>query len=325
MSTGAPEPFPRHLDPMLATLAEGVPPDDGEWAFELKWDGVRVLAYVEGGALRLESRNGNDVTARYPELAPLAASLGGRAAVLDGEVVAFDAAGRPSFQQLQGRLHLTGGHRVAAQVAATPIAYVIFDVVHLDGRSTRDLPWHDRRAVLDGLGLAGPSWQAPPPHVGDGAGLLAATAAAGLEGVVAKRRRSPYLPGRRSRHWLKIKNHRRQEVVIGGWVPGAGNRAGRIGALLAGYHDESGLRFAGKVGTGFTTRELDRLGAVLAPIERAASPFVDRVPYRDARFVEPVLVAEVEFTEWTDAGTMRHPSYKGLRDDKAAADVRRER
>ncbi|HEX2849759.1 MAG TPA: non-homologous end-joining DNA ligase [Acidimicrobiales bacterium] len=309
---------------MFATLATTVPADDEHWAFELKWDGVRALAYLDGTSIHLESRNLNDVTPRYPELEPLAHVLGGRAALLDGEVVAFDEHGKPSFQRLQGRMHLTGERRVASRMPSTPVVYVIFDVLHFDGRSTRDLAWDERRHLLESLELAGPSWQTPRAHLGGGAALLAASAAAGVEGVVAKRRTSPYRPGRRSRDWLKLKNHLRQEVVVGGWVPGAGNRAGRIGALLAGYHDATGLRFAGKVGTGFTGEELDRLGEALGRIERPTTPFVDRVPYRDAHFVEPVVVAEVEFTEWTDAGTMRHPSYKGIRDDKAATDVRRE-
>lgn len=309
---------------MLATLATAAPADDDRWAFELKWDGVRALAYLDGRSVHLESRNLNDVTPRYPELVPLAGALGGRAAVLDGEVVAFDEQGKPSFQRLQGRMHLTGERRVASRMSDTPIAYLIFDVLHLDGRSTRDLAWDDRRGLLESLELAGPSWQTPRAHLGGGAALLDASRAAGVEGIVAKRRSSTYLPGRRSRDWLKLKNHLRQEVVIGGWVPGAGNREGRIGALLAGYHDDVGLRFAGKVGTGFTDRELDRLGAVLRRLERPATPFADRVPYRNARFAEPVIVAEVEFAEWTAAGTMRQPSYKGIRDDKPATDVRRE-
>jgi bifunctional non-homologous end joining protein LigD len=322
------EPFPASLLPMLATAASELPPDPaGDWAYELKWDGVRALAYLHDGGLRLESRNLNDITPRYPELHGLAGALPGHDLVLDGEVVAFDPEGRPSFGLLQTRMHVVGERNVAARVGAAPLAYLIFDVLHIDGRSTRDLPWTDRRRLLEELELAGSGWQTPQAHVGAGVGpaVLEASKAGKLEGVVAKRTSSLYVPGRRSRDWLKVKNTCRQEVVVGGWLPGAGNRTGRIGALLAGYHDDTGaLRFAGKVGTGFTDAELVRLGTLFAPRARDTSPFADKVPYREARYLEPELVAEIEFTEWTHNGTLRHPSYKGLRDDKPAAAVVRE-
>jgi bifunctional non-homologous end joining protein LigD len=324
----SPEPFPEHLVPMFATASTEVPADDEAWAFELKWDGVRAVAYLRGdGTIHLESRNLNDVTARYPEVHGLADAWPGHALVLDGEVVAFDEEGKPSFGALQTRMHLANEREVAARSGSQPVAYLIFDVLHLDGQSTRHLPWLERRIVLDRLDLSGPSWQTPAAHLGGGADLLAASKAGGLEGVVAKRTSSPYLPGRRTKDWLKIKNTCRQEVVIGGWLPGAGNRTGRIGALLIGYYDdedEAALRFAGKVGTGFTGAELDRLAALFEPLTRPTSPFADRVPFRESVFLEPSLVAEVEFTEWTHTGTLRHPSYKGLRDDKPASAVRRE-
>ncbi len=319
------EAFPDSISPMLATASATLPDgDDGDWAFELKWDGVRALAYVTGGTARLESRNGNDITARYPELFGLATACPGRDLVLDGEIVAFDAEGRPSFSLLQTRMHVTGPRSVAALVGSTPLAYLIFDLLHLDGRSTRDLPWTDRRRLLEGLGLRGAGWQTPAVHRSDGAAVLAASQSARLEGVVAKRTSSIYTAGKRSRDWLKIKNLCRQELVIGGWLPGSGNRDGRIGALLAGYHDDDGLRFAGKVGTGFTDAELRRLMEALKPLAVDESPFADPIAYGAARFVEPTLVMDVEFTEWTHNGTLRHPSYKGRRDDKAAAEVRRE-
>ena len=322
------EPFPGSMVPMLATPAAGLPPGgDDEWAHELKWDGVRAIAYLHDGGMRLESRNLNDITPRYPELHGLASALPGHDVVLDGEVVAFDPQGRPSFSLLQTRMHVIGERKVAALVGSAPLAYLIFDVLHLDGTSTRDLPWTERRRVLEGLELQGAGWQTPKAHVGSGSGpaVLEASKAGGLEGVVAKRTSSTYTPGKRSKDWLKIKNTCRQEVVVGGWLPGAGNRTGRIGALLAGYHDDEGrLRFAGKVGTGFTDAELTRLGKLFAGLARTASPFVDKVPYREARFLDPTLVAEIEFTEWTHNGTLRHPSYKGLRDDKPASAVVRE-
>lgn len=322
------EPFPSSLVPMLATAASDLPPDpDGDWAYELKWDGVRALAYLRAGTIRLESRNLNDITPRYPELHGLADACPGFDLVLDGEVVAFDPEGRPSFSLLQTRMHVTGERNVAARVGTAPLAFLIFDVLHLGGRSTRALPWSERRRLLDELELTGPGWQTPKAHVGPGVGgaVLDASKAGSLEGVMAKRTSSLYAPGRRSRDWLKIKNTCRQELVVGGWLPGSGNRAGRIGALLAGYHDDGGaLRFAGKVGTGFTDAELTRLGGELERRARATTPFADKVPYRAARFVEPELVMEIEFTEWTHNGTLRHPSYKGLRDDKAATAVVRE-
>ncbi|HVF32360.1 MAG TPA: non-homologous end-joining DNA ligase [Acidimicrobiales bacterium] len=322
-----PEPFPSSLVPMLATAGAGLPDDPhGEWAYELKWDGVRALAYLHDGRLRLESRNLNDITPRYPELHGLVEARPGQDLLLDGEVVAFDPAGRPSFSLLQTRMHVQGDRYVAALVGQVPIAYLIFDVLHVDGSSTRDLPWTERRALLESLELQGPGWQTPKAHVGAGVGpaVLEASQAGGLEGVMAKLASSTYTPGRRTKEWRKIKNVRRQELVVGGWLPGAGNRTGRIGALLVGYHDEAGLRFAGKVGTGFSDAELRRLGARFEALARDASPFVDKVPYRQARYLDPSLVCEVEFTEWTHTATLRHPSYKGLRDDKPAAAVVRE-
>ena len=320
------EAFPSSIVPMLASPSPGLPQsaDDDAWAYELKWDGVRAIAYLHDGGIRLESRNLNDITPRYPELHGLASALPGHDLVLDGEVVAFDPQGRPSFSLLQTRMHVVGERKVAALDGRAPLAYLIFDVLHLDGTSTRDLPWTERRRVLEDLELQGSAWQTPKAHVGSGPAVLEASKAGGLEGVVAKRTSSTYTPGKRSKDWLKIKNTCRQEVVVGGWLPGSGNRIGRIGALLAGVHDDTGLRFAGKVGTGFSDAELTRLGDLFAGLARDASPFVDKVPYREARYLEPTLVAEIEFTEWTHNGTLRHPSYKGLRDDKPASAVVRE-
>ena len=324
------DPMPEHLVPMLARLST-LPPDDERWAYEVKWDGVRAVAYADGGgAVRLESRNLNDVTRQYPEAAAIGAGLTGRSAVLDGEVVAFDERGRPSFQRLQGRMHLTGSAAIDARTRSTPIVYCVFDLLYLDGESLMRLPYTARRARLEALELNGPSWRVPAYRAGDGAALLAASAEQGLEGIVAKRLDSTYEPGRRGGAWLKVKNTRRQELVIGGWLPGEGRRLGRIGALLVGYYDHSPasgpeLRFAGKVGTGFDAAELERLEGLLTPLRRATSPFSGRQPQRGALFVEPALVAEVEFNEWTSQNMLRHPSYKGLREDKRPLDVVLER
>jgi bifunctional non-homologous end joining protein LigD len=309
------DPMPEHLVPMLARLST-LPPDDERWGYEIKWDGVRAVGYVQaGGEVRLESRNLNDLTERYPDAAAIGPALGGRSAVLDGEVVAFDEDGRPSFERLQRR--------------SAPIAYVVFDLLYLDGESLMRLPYTDRRARLEALDLNGPGWRTPAYHAGEGESLLAASAAQGLEGIVAKRLDSTYEPGRRGATWLKIKNTRRQELVIAGWLPGEGRREGRIGALLVGYYDHTPegpeLRYAGKVGTGFDAKELDMLEGLLAQRRRDTSPFSGRQPQRGALYVEPELVAEVEFNEWTKQNMLRHPSYKGLRDDKRALEVVLER
>ena len=303
--------------PMLATPGPPPPPSTAEpWAYEIKWDGVRALASPTGGELALRSRNGRDITRSYPELAPLGAILARREAVLDGEIVAFDASGRPSFERLQERMHVDGDGAARERAARTPVTYVIFDLLQLDGAALIDRPYAERRELLDELELQGAAWRTPDFHRGDGAALLAASAAQGLEGLVAKRLDSRYEPGRRSAAWVKIKNVRRQEFVVGGWLPGQGGRASRIGALLLGYHGEDGaLRFAGRVGSGLGERDLGQLGERLAPLARDRSPFAAGAVPRDARFVEPELVAEVRFGEWTAAGVLRHPTYVGLRDD----------
>ena len=322
--------FPSHVRPMLATT--GHMPSSRQqpaYAFEVKWDGVRAVSYVRDGAVHMESRNLLDITPRYPELAGLAEAIGERDAVLDGEVVAFGPDGKPSFGALQTRMHVGAAAEVRRRMADTPVAYLIFDVLWLDGRSLMERPWHERREVLDGLGLGASAepWRVPATHIGEGDALLDATKANGLEGVVAKRTDSIYEPGRRSRAWIKVKNVNRQEVVVGGWLPGEGNRTNRLGALLVGYYDDGGvLHYAGRVGGGFTDAELDRVAKLLAAIPRDTNPFAEPVPVPRglARYVEPRLVADVDFGEWTQLGTMRHPRYKGLRDDKAPEEVRRE-
>jgi bifunctional non-homologous end joining protein LigD len=316
------EPMPSRIAPMLARTGP-LPPDDGRWGYEVKWDGVRAIGYAEGGRLKLESRNGNDITPRYPELRELGRELGSREAVLDGEVVAFGPDGKPSFQVLQSRMHVVSESAQRRLAAAHPVAYVIFDLLFLDGRSLMEQRYDERREALVSLGLNGPNWQTPAHRVGDGAALLEATRAQGLEGIIAKRLDCPYTPGRRSQGWVKVKNVRRTEAVIGGWLGGEGGRAGRLGALVVGYYDEEGaLRYAGRVGTGFDDRELDRLGRLLAERTRSESPFEGRQPPKLTRFVEPDLVAAVDYTQWTSSNTLRAPSYKGLRDDIPPTDVR---
>jgi bifunctional non-homologous end joining protein LigD len=319
------EPMPERIVPMLARTGQ-LPAEDSDWAFEIKWDGVRAIAYSTPGELRLESRNLNDITDSYPELARLGRGLGSHQAVLDGEIVAFGEDGQPSFGALQSRMHV-GSREVARRLAATtPVTYAIFDLLWLDGHSLMEQPYVRRREQLSALRLDGESWQTPEHVVGNGRQLLQASVEQRLEGVVAKRLDSPYRPGQRGSSWIKVKTFGRQEFVIGGWLPGKGRRRETIGALLLGVHEpDGGLRHVGRVGTGFSDRELTRLGKLLAPLQRERSPFTSgERPPREAVFVEPELVAEVEFAEWTTAGNIRHPSYKGLREDKDPAAVVRE-
>ena len=315
--------MPIHIKPMLARPTPRLPANQDDWAFEVKWDGVRAIAYVATPAsLRLESRNLRDITASYPELARLPTALHGHEAVLDGEIVAFGADGRPSFARLQRRMHVTGRDSVAALAAEIPVVYAIFDLLEIDGEPLITLPYEARRSQLEQLGLNGGAWRVPAAHTGPDAGtkLMEATLNGGLEGVVAKRLGSRYEPGARNSSWLKLKHTRRQELVVGGWLPSDGRR---LGALLMGEDDGAGgLRYAGRVGTGFDEPMLARLAGLLTPLTRDASPFTDssKIP-REAVFVEPELVAEVEFTEWTPDGVMRAPVFKGLRDGRPAASV----
>jgi bifunctional non-homologous end joining protein LigD len=320
------EAMPEHLLPMLAS--PGRLPRTGEgWAFEVKWDGVRVITYWQPGRMRIESRNLNDVSLRYPELRGLSRQLGAREAVLDGELVVFDDRGAPSFERLQQRMHLSSPNAVRRAARTAPVTYVIFDLLYLDERLTTGLPYRERRALLQELELKGAHWQTPAYHQGRGVAFLAATAERGLEGAVAKRLDSPYRPGERSEEWLKIKNLNRQELVIGGWLEGQGRRQGQLGALLMGYYEGTGraraLRYAGRVGTGFDEPELERLAAELRSRPRRSSPFGKHgvQPPREAHFVKPELVAEIEFSRWTREGILRHSSYKGLRTDRPAREV----
>lgn len=272
----------------------GALPEGPGWAFEVKWDGFRALAHVERGRLALRSRTGRDVTGEHPGV-----HLDVPDAVVDGELVAL-VEGVPRFQALQTR--------------TAPVSFVPFDLLHLEGRSLLDLPYDARRELL--LGLLPDA----PPAFDDGAALLATTREQGLEGVVAKRRASTYQPGRRSTDWVKTKHVRRQSAVVGGWRAGEGGRAGQVGALLLGVPSPEGLDYVGKVGTGFTDRTLALLAQLLAPLERPTPPFVEP-PRGGAHWVEPVLVVDVDFTEWTTDGRLRHPTYRGVRTDLDPGEV----
>jgi bifunctional non-homologous end joining protein LigD len=322
------QPLPATLRPMLALSVPGPPPDNANWALEMKWDGVRALAFIERGRVRLMSRTERDITVAYPELAGLGAAAAHKQLLLDGEVVVFGADGWPEFEALQPRMHVTSAAQAKLLAGQTPVTYLVFDLLQLDGRPLLDLPYSRRRELLDQLGLSGPYWQTPPSFPGeDLQDVLAVSVDHGMEGVVAKRLDSAYAPGVRTDHWRKIKNVRLQEAVVAGYKPGQGNRTGQVGSLLIGVHDATGLIYAGHVGTGFSDETLRMLGARLEPLRRASSPFDGPVPPEHARtavWVEPRLVIQVAFDRWTRAGRMRAPVYKGLRDDKDPEDVVRE-
>ena len=318
------DPFPESIVPMMARLAP-LPANDEGWAVEVKLDGVRAIAYCRPGRLELQSRNLRDITGQYPEVRRLSRALGARDAVLDGELVAFDDEGRPSFERLQQRIHQTSESTIRLRMTSHPVTYVIFDLLYLDGRDLTGETYERRRRVLDELKLDGAHWQTPAYAPGRAAELLEASKQMQLEGLVLKRLDSRYLPGKRTDAWLKVKNTARQEMVIGGWAPGEGRRK-RLGALLVGYFDADGdLRYAGKVGSGFSEQNLDELLARLQPLARKTSPFEGTQPPKGANFVKPRLVAEVEYGELTREGMLRHSRFKGLREDKPPAEVVLER
>ena len=282
------------------------------WAFEGKWDGYRLLVDADHGTLRLRSRSGRDVTREYPQLEALAADLADHHVLLDGEVVALDESGVPSFGEMQNRAR------------ATRIEFWAFDVLHLDGRSLLRAKYRDRRRLLETL-AAGGGLIVRDLLPGDGAEALEYSRKQRWEGVVAKKWDSTYQPGRRSSSWIKDKNWNTQEVVIGGWREGTGGRTSGIGALMLGIPADGGLQFVGRVGTGFTEKELTRLKGLLKPLHTDESPFNTRLPTQDAKgvtFVRPELVGEVRYSERTSDGRLRQPSWRGLRPDKKPEEVR---
>ena len=314
------------IAPMLATLgAEGALSEDDDWAFEMKWDGIRAIATISAGEVTLTSRNGNDLTKTYPELQSLAAAVDGDA-VVDGEIVALDAKGRPDFGRLQERMNLSKASDVEKARKKTKVFFMAFDLLELDGDSVVKKTYDERRELLEKHVRTKGEVQVPPAFDGDEQAAMKASRELRLEGVMAKKRDSTYLPGKRSRAWMKLKHHRSQEVVIGGWREGKGARATRVGALLLGIPGENGLEYVGKVGTGFGDKELDGMLARFAKLERATSPLqgVPGIEAKGAHWIRPSLVGEVEFAEWTATGRLRQPSWRGWRTDKKPAEVVRE-
>ncbi|CCQ13901.1 DNA ligase (ATP) [Rhodococcus sp. AW25M09] len=304
-------PPPKTISPMLATAGDVLGLSEDEWSFEGKWDGFRIVAELVHGSMTLRTRSGNDYTEKFGALQSLADDLAEHDAVVDGEVVVFDDSGISSFERLQN-------------ATSDQIRFIAFDLLYLDGTSLLRKKYSDRRRLLDLLTTGLDSVLVPPQLTGSAEDAIAESRERGWEGIVAKRTDSVYQPGKRAHTWIKHKNWRTQEVVIGGWRRGQGRRAGGFGSLLMGIPDGDSLRYVGRVGTGFDDRALDTLAALLAPLEASDSPFSSVLPTADrngAVWVEPVLVGEVRFYEATESGHLRHPSWRGLRPDKAPKEV----
>ncbi|OZF49991.1 ATP-dependent DNA ligase [Rhodococcus sp. 14-1411-2a] len=308
------KPEPKNISPMLATAGDIRDLPNDEWSFEGKWDGFRIVAELTHGSMTLRTRSGNDYTEKFGALQSFADDLAEHDAVVDGEVVVFDDSGVSSFEKLQN-------------ATRDEIRFIAFDLLHLDGTSLLRKKYSDRRRLLELLTTGLDSVLVPPRLTGTAADAIAESRERGWEGVVAKRTDSVYQPGKRAHTWIKFKNWRTQEIVIGGWRRGQGRRSGGFGSLLMGIPDGERLRYVGRVGTGFDDRALDTLGALLAPLEASDSPFSSVLPPADrngAVWVEPVLVGEVRFYEATGSGHLRHPSWRGLRPDKEPKAVRQE-
>lgn len=303
---------------MLAEPTQRVPPGS-QWVHEVKWDGMRILADIRQGSVRLTSRTERDVTVAFPELSGLAQTY--EDMLLDGEVVAM-ADGIPSFGALAERIHVTSARRAALLAEQNPVTYMVFDLVRLYGVDLTGRPWSDRRATLERLELTGPHWRVPPTFV-DGEVLRAATLEQGLEGVVSKRVTSRYHPGARTEDWLKLPHRLSRSVVIGGWRHETDN-ADRLGAVLVGVPVEGGLHYLGRVGSGIAGKVGALLLEQLASVAAIEPPFVDEVPRVDAAgatWVQPVLVCEVQSLGVTPQGRLRQPSYRGLRVDLSVTDL----
>lgn len=298
-------------EPMLAT-SWSEPFTDAEWMFEVKWDGVRTLLYFDGDLVQLRSRSGNDVTATYPELTAFSTDV---PVVLDGEVIALDDAGRPSFGRLQQRMNLSAPHLVADAVSATPVSYMVFDVLHYGGAPVLSLPWSERREILTSLDFE-PPFLVSEAIAENPTDLWQFVVERNLEGIVAKRLESRYRPGVRTPEWRKITTTRTVRAVVGGFTQGDGGRSHSFGALLLGLWSEDGLRWIGSVGTGFSDGDLGAIRTALDEMVLDRTPFVPHADMpKNVTWVFPQLVAMVEYKEWTAVGRLRAPVFKGFTDD----------
>ena len=314
------DPIPREVTPMLTTLVDA-PFDDERWLFELKWDGYRAIAVIEKDAVTLTSRNKNDLLHQFREMEGLNRAFRSIPIVVDGELCVLDATGKPDFQALQSRAKPIRG---VARAKPSPVVYVVFDLLYADGRDLRDRPLEERKRLLEELIVPDRGVMFSKHVEAHGTQLFALAEERGLEGIVGKVRTSPYRSVR-SREWVKIKAKQRQEFVIGGWTEPRGSRKG-FGALLVGYYDGDALRYAGHVGTGFDGKRLDDMMARMKPLARKTAPFVDAPKTNTpAHWIAPELVCEVAFAEWTREGILRQPVFVGLRADKDAPAVVRER
>ena len=308
------------MRPMLASRGDRVPTGPG-WVHEVKWDGMRVIATVRDGQLRLESRNGNDVTVSFPELQPLAQACGARDLVLDGEVVAF-LDGVPRFGGLADRMHVKDRRRAEAAAERNPVTLLVFDLLAIDGLDITSLPLKDRRAALEQLDIDGPRWQVPPTY-DDGELLLRVTAEQGLEGIVSKRLSSAYRPGQRSEDWRKFPHRPSASYVVGGWRPETGS-ATRLGAVLVGEPTADGLVYRGRVGSGLAGTASERVKALLDPLAAEEQPFVGEVPKEDVvgtHWLRPEVVVEVASLGLTPQQRLRQPAFLGVRQDLEPADL----
>jgi bifunctional non-homologous end joining protein LigD len=314
------DPFPS-LEPMMATLVDESFDDEG-WIFEPKWDGVRAIATCVDETILL-SRNMRDITATYPELSKLHQQMVSLEAIVDGEIVAM-AAGKPSFERLQSRINLANPRDIERATKQTPVTFVAFDLLYLDGKSLTDEPLEVRKELLQDLIVGDERIEVSPSVATEGKALFTAVKNAHMEGIVAKRLRTPYRPGKRSKDWLKIKTIYEADVVVGGWTRGEGSRSGRFGSLLVGAYEGESLRFVGSVGTGFNEKTLGEVLESMSELETSTNPFDSDPrdksswgkPIKDPHWVRPKLVAKIEFRELTSAGRLRAPSFKGLRAEK---------
>jgi len=308
------------MRPMLASQGTAIPRGPG-WTHEIKWDGMRVLADVTGGRLRLLSRNENDVTTSFPELGSLVGPGMPDDMLLDGEVVSLDN-GLPSFSALAERMHVSDARKARHLAVTRPVTFMVFDLLRLDRVDLTSRPLAQRRAALESMGLDGPNAQVPPTYE-DGDALHAATLERGLEGVVSKRLSSRYHPGRRSPDWLKFPHREARSVVIGGWRLET-DSAHRLGAVLVGAPTPRGLVYLGRVGSGLAGKEQERVLGALQDLSVDASPFADEVPRADAlgtTWVRPQVVMDVQSLGTSPGGRLRQPAYRGLRPDLSPGDL----